>query len=140
MLSGLYFAIPMLFITWGTLAAGVIPVLLAWSSIAGQWHNTGQRVIPKALCALTASICVDLAGRCVFGFLPVWICGSFAGRLVWLTFVVVGFLLILTALFMSRERNAARAAVLTGSIAVFVVNAAGFIWLLIATDGSPLSR
>jgi hypothetical protein len=138
MLSGLKFALPMLFITWGTLAVGIVPVLLAWGSIAGQSHVTGQRVIPKALCALTASICVEQAGCCVFWFLPVWICDSFVGHLVWFTFVVVGFFIILAALFMSRERNAARVAVLTGSIAVAVVNVLGFVWLFIGTNASPL--
>lgn len=135
----LNFVLPILFITFGTLGTGSIFVLLGWSMIRGRWQSTGPRVIPKALSALTASICVVLVGLCVTVFLPAWIRNSFEGHLVWLISVVVGFLLNLTALFLSRERNAARIAVITGSIAVAVMNAVGFIWLLIATNWSPLS-
>jgi len=75
----------------------------------------------------------------VFVLLPAWIRNSYAGHSVWLAFVIAGFLLNLMALLMSREQNAARSAVITGSMIVGVIYAVGFIWLLIATAWSPLS-
>jgi hypothetical protein len=120
---------------------GVIPVLLAWLRITGQWHSTGRRVIPKALCALSASICVVQAGFHICRALTDRTQGAFPVYLILFGFFALGLLLNLAALFLAlRERNDARAAVLTGSIAVAVVNAAGFIWLFIATNGSQLSR
>jgi hypothetical protein len=130
------FLLAVLLIVWGTLAAGVIPVLLAWSSIAGQWHNTGQRVFPKALCALTASIFVVQAGNYICRALTDWTQGTRPVYLILIGFFAFGFLLNLAALVLVlRERNAARAAVLTGSIAVAVVNVLGFVWLFSSSLG-----
>jgi hypothetical protein len=141
MFGGLDFGFPVLFITWSTLAVGAIPILWAWLRIADQWHNTGPRVIPKALCALTASICFGPAANYVCGALSDSTQGTFDIHPIWFSFLVAGFILNVTALVMAlREQSAARAAVLAGSIAVAVVNAAGFIWLFVATNGSPLSH
>lgn len=141
MLSGLNFYIPALFLTWGTLVVGGIPLYLAWYGIDDHWRSTGKRKIPKAFFVLTASLLVDFVGFAIFGFLLGWLTGyvSRTARLGWLISLVLGFLLDLAALFMSCERNVSRVAVVTGSLAVAVVNATGFICLFIATHGSPLS-
>ena len=137
--QALNFVIPILFITLGSLVLGTVPVLLGWSRIPSRGQNTEPRELPKALSALTASVCVVPLGFLVFVLLPAWIRNSYAGHSVWLAFVIAGFLLNLMALLMSREQNAARSAVITGSMIVGVIYAVGFIWLLIATGWSPLS-
>jgi hypothetical protein len=138
--EALDFVIPILFISLGTFVFGMIFVLLGWSRIPGRGHNTGSGDFPKALSALTASICVVPVGFIVIVLLPGWIRNSYAGHSVWLAFVIAGFLLNVTALLMSREQNAARSAVTIGSIIVAAIYASGFTWLLIATDGSSLSH
>ena len=137
--EALDFVIPILFISLGTFVFGTIYVLLGWSRIPARGHNTETRGFPRALSALTASTCIVPIGWIVSLLLPAWIRNSYAGHSVWLAFVIVGFLLNLTALFMSREQNAARSAVMIGSIIVAAIYAVGFTWLLIATKGSPLS-
>jgi len=137
--QALDFVIPILFISLGTFVFGTISVLLGWSRIPGRGPDAESRGFPKALSVLTASISVVPVGLLVFVLLPAWIRNSSAGHSVWLAFVIVGFLLNLTALFMSREQNAARSAVIIGSIIVAAIYAVGFTWLLIATEGSPLS-
>jgi hypothetical protein len=121
-----------LLIVWGTLAVGAIPVLLAWRRIADHRHITGQRELPKALWALTASICIDQAGYYIFRAPIDWSRGTtFPVYLILYGVFALGFLLNLAALVLAlRERNVARNAVLTGSIAVAVVNVLGFAWLL----------
>jgi len=138
--EALDFVIPILFISLGTFVFGTIFVLLGWSRIPGPGHNTGSSGFPKALSALTASICVVPVGVIVSLLLPGWIRNSYAGHSIWLAFVVAGFLLNLSALFMSREQNAARSAVTIGSIIVAAFYAVGFTWLFIATNGSPLAH
>ncbi len=134
------FVIPILFISLGTFVFGTISVLLGWSRIPRRGQHTEPRGFPKALSALTASICVVPMGLFVIVLLPAWLRNSYVGRSVWLAFLIVGFLLNLTALFMSREQNSARSAVTMGSIIVAAVYVIGFTWLLIATNGSPLSH
>ena len=136
---GLNFVIPVLFITWATLLAGIISALLGWSIVRGQPLSEGPRVVPKSLTALTASICVVLTGFLVTLFLPNWIRNYPAGHSIWFTFIVIGFLLDLAALFLSREQSPARFTVLTGSVIVVAINLLGLVWLFIATDGSPWS-
>ena len=133
------FVIPILFITAGILVFGTIFVLLGWSRVRSQRHSTDPSGFPKALSGLTASVCFVLTGLIVFVLLPAWIRNANSGHLIWLAFVIGGFLLNVTALIMSREANVARSAVAPGSIIGAAIYAAGFVWLLIATHGSPLS-
>lgn len=145
MLEGLGAGLAELFITWLAPLIGCIPVLVGWRRFNSQPNSDGQRRFPKALWALTASICIDPVGTIVVGFINDRLATG-ALRYVqvvpglWTAVLVIGFILNVIALVLAvSERNAARAAVLTGSIAVTVVNVAGFIWLFIGTDGSPLS-
>jgi hypothetical protein len=78
-----------------------------------------------------ASIGADTLGFCTFEFIPYQEKESFAAFLVCSSAMTMGFLLSVTACTMSRERDAARHAVLVGSVAVAVVNLLGLVWLFI---------
>ncbi|MFC5865367.1 hypothetical protein ACFPT7_23890 [Acidicapsa dinghuensis] len=136
--DGFYFGIPMLLVTLGTLVAGGIPVLFAWCRIVGQSRTVSERVLPKALCVLTASICVDPLGFCAFAFIPYDEKDSFAAFLVCSTAMTIGFLLSLAAPIISREQNVERYAVFLGSIALAVVNLLGLVWLFITKNNHSL--
>lgn len=137
------FGLALLLITWGTPLVGFIPALVGWNRIASQWNGTGQREIPKALCALTASICIGPVGFCVVEIIDRLdptsrSLADFVNRLL-IMFLVFGFTLSLIALVIAVcERSAARATVLIGSIAVAVVNVIGFNWLFSTSQSISL--
>jgi len=124
--SGLQFSIPMLVVICGTLAVGTIPVLWAWIRISGERKNAGRRAMPKALCALTASVIVILVGFVVFFAVPDRI-NAYAGHLIWFVFFAIGAVLNLAALVLSHERHVTRVTVLNGSIAVAAVHLLGLV-------------
>lgn len=139
MLQGLDTALATLFIIWVPLLVGCIPVVIGWSRITFQLNGSDQRKFPKALLALTASIC---AGP--IGLLLEYIYGLLAERifnavdflpLVLATFVVLGVLADLAAILMSFEKNSARPAVLIGSIAVGLVNVVGLALFFSSSRG-----
>jgi peptidoglycan biosynthesis protein MviN/MurJ (putative lipid II flippase) len=129
--SGVTFGLPMAAVSFAALLTGAIPILLGWFRITGQWHSTGKRTVPKGLCALTASICVDPAGFLIYWSLDYSRKESFTAFLICATSIAVGILLNLTALLMPGERKAVRAAVIAGSIAIALVNVLGLIWLFV---------
>jgi len=131
MLQGLDTGLAALFITIGTPLAGLIPVLIGWGRITAQRSCTGQHTFPKALWSLTASICIGPIG--MFAFWIIWIIGGQLAKphgvdytlppQLWVVLLGIGFILSGVALMVGVcERNAARAAVLTGSIAVALFN------------------
>jgi hypothetical protein len=139
MLQGLDTALAVLFIIWVPALAGGVPALIGWRRITSHWSSTGRRTFPKALWALTASICIG-----PIGLLTEAIYERLAAKCLGLVDVfplflaiplVAGFILDLMSLVMSRDKNAARVAVLIGSIAVASVYIFGFAWLLSTSKG-----
>lgn len=137
MLEGLDTGLAILLITWGPALVGFIPVLIGWNRIAS---STIQSAFPKALWALTASICVGPIGFAVF--LIIWIGVRSVKPFytlppqLFVALLAVGFVLSVIALAIAAcAKNAARAAILVGSIVVAAVNTAGFAWLLSTSRG-----
>lgn len=144
MFEGLDTGLAMLFITLVAPLIGCAAALVGWVRIVSQWTSSGQRTFPKALWALTGSTCVI-----PIGVLVCWIIWTIGGLLakppgvgytlppqLWITVVVLGLTLSLTALVIAvRERNAARHTVLIGSIFVTAVYIFGFAWLLSTSKG-----
>jgi heme O synthase-like polyprenyltransferase len=139
MLQGLDTVLAVLLITLGAPLVGLIPVLIGWSRITAQWNSSEQRTFPKALSALTASICI-----CPIGLFFESIYERLADRLFGLVdvlpipltiFILVGSLLDFAAIYMLSERNAARVPVLIGSVAVAVVNIVGFALFFASSRG-----
>jgi hypothetical protein len=141
MYDGIDTGLVALLITWVTPLVGCIPVLIGWVRITSRWNGKGQRTFPKALCALTASICIDPVGIFVVGFIQHLLADRFLSLVnvlprFWITFLAIGFILNMAALLIAvGERNVARTAVLTGSSAVAAVNIVGFAWLLSTSRG-----
>lgn len=113
-------------------------MLMAWSRMNSQWRRTGERVTPKALLALTLSICTGRLGSFICRVITDRPSSTFDCYPILFGFLVIGFLLnLLTLVLAFRERNDARRPIVAGSIAVAIVNATGFIWIFAATNGSP---
>lgn len=134
MFEGLDTALAVLLITWGAPLAGLIPVLIGWDRIKSAMNSTGEPASSRALRFLTASICIA-----PIGFTTLRVIALFAEPLgvvqifsiwTWIGVLAAAFALNLAALItVVRERNAARTAVLVGSLVVGLVNTAGWIWL-----------
>ena len=142
MLQGLDTALAVLLITFGAPLVGLIPVLIGWDRITAQWNSFEKRTFPKALSALTISICIG-----PIGLLFESIYERLADRLFGLVdvlpipltiFVLVGFFLDLAAIFMLSGRNTAHVPVLIGSVAVAVVNIIGFVLFFSSSRGVSL--
>jgi len=128
----LRFVVVVLLIVWGTLAVGIVPVLLGWISVFGQWRSTGNHTVPTGLSALTASICVMQVGDRICRALTSYTRGASPVYLLWCAFFALEFLLDLAALILAlRVRNVTSRPVLIGSSAIAAINITGLIWLLI---------
>jgi len=137
------FGLALLFIAWGVPLVGCIPVVSGWGRTVSQWNSSGQRALPKALCALTASICIDPVGFSGAALIDRWDPTSLglADVLLRITIgvLLVGFIMsVIAFVIAAREHNSARASVLAGSIAVAAVNLVGFAWLLSTPRGNSM--
>lgn len=122
----------MLFITFGTLAVGVLPACWGWLKITDQWFDARQRVIPAALCALTLSILLILTGSVIYDLHSLQ-SPSYPdhSQTIWWIFFTAGFLLNTTALVLLRvleQKDEAHNSVLLGSIGVAVIHVLGLLW------------
>lgn len=142
MLKGLNTALAVLLITWGAPLVGVIPVLIGRERFRSERNGTSQRTSSRALRVLTISICIGPIGSVAFRILDSLVARPLGlihpvSLHIWIGILVAAFVLALAALSMAwRERNVARISAITGALAVVLVNAAGFIWLLILNGPS----
>ncbi len=88
--DGVYYGLPMFLVAWGTLIAGGVPMVWGWGRIAVQKHNTGNRIVPKTLCVVTASLGVNPTGFIIFLLIPFELKERFAAFLVCCAAMVFG--------------------------------------------------